>query len=225
MYLYLYSNVSLFAFLSIHLLSVYLCGRLPVEECSSDTDGNVYEQPRMSGRRTRGKSRSALSNGSRRPDKAIYVPRALRHSDCETSLSSSSCSLGLSVSEESGSDNTDPPPANHGPETDSTDESVGEQDATAHGPRVEPVDCEQTLSYFMAMSLEEAKSSKESSQTCTSCKNTEETDDYYHEVQSQIRTVPFYGRDPKTSTTVSDLQSPRVSAHLQFQEITSHGND
>lgn len=176
---------------SIHPSSVYPYGRLPVEECSSDTDGIVHERPRVSSRGMEGKSRSALSKGNRRPDKAIYVPRALRLSECETSLSSSSCSLSLSVSEESSSDNTDPPPANHEPGTDSADESVGEQDAVTHGAEAEPVDCDQTLSYFMAMTLEEERSSNDTSQTYTSC---QETDDYYQEVETQIHTVPFYGQ-------------------------------
>ncbi|XP_060764770.1 R3H and coiled-coil domain-containing protein 1 [Neoarius graeffei] len=134
-----------------------------------------------------GKSRSALSKGSRRPDKAIYVPRALRQSECETSLSSSSCSLTLGVSEESSSDNTDPPAANHEPGNDSADESVGEQDVTAQIAGAEPVDCDQTLSFFMAMSLEEKKSSKDASETNTSCQNTEETDDYHHEITAHLK--------------------------------------
>ncbi|XP_053501935.1 R3H and coiled-coil domain-containing protein 1 [Ictalurus furcatus] len=161
--------------------------RLPVEECSSDTDGSVYEQPCVSSRGRERKSRSALGKGSRRPDKAIYVPRALRRSECETSLGSSSCSLSVSVSKESGSDNTDPPPANHEPGTDSADESVGEQDATVHAAGVEPVDCHQTLSYFMAMTLEEETSSEDASQTNTSCQNAEETDDYHHEIMAHLK--------------------------------------
>lgn len=189
--------------LFIHLLSVYLYARLPVEECSSDTDGSVYEQPCVSSRGRGRKSRSALGKGSRRPDKAIYVPRALRRSECETSLGSSSCSLSLSVSKESGSDNTDPPPANHEPGTDSADESVGEQDATVHAAGVEPVDCHQTMSYFMAMTLEEETSSEDASQTNTSCQNAEETDDYHHEVQRQIHALPVYGHDREKSATVS----------------------
>ncbi|MCJ8742712.1 hypothetical protein PDJAM_G00085370 [Pangasius djambal] len=161
--------------------------RLPVEECSSDTDGNVYEQPCVSSRGMQGKSRSALSKGSRRPDKAIYVPRALRQSECKTSLSSPSCSLSLSVSEDSSSDSTDPPPANHEPGTDSADESAGEQDAMAHTAGAEPVDCDQTLSYFMAMTLEEERSSRDTSQTNTSCQDTEETDDYHHEITAYLK--------------------------------------
>lgn len=169
-----------------------------MEEGSSIADRSVYEQPCVSSRGMEAKSRSALNKGSRRPDKAIYVPRALRQSECETSLSSSSCSLTPSVSEESSSDNTDLPPANHEPGTDSANESVAEQDVTAYIAGVEPVDCDQTLSFFMAMSLEEERSSKDTSQTNTSCQNTEETDDHHHKVQRQIH------------VTVSDCES-----HLQ----------
>lgn len=78
----------------------------------------------------------------------------------------------------------DLPSANHEPVTDSADES----DAAVRVAVVEPVDCDQTLSYFMAMTLEEA-------QTDTTRQNTEETDDFYHEVHEQIHTVPLTGHD------------------------------
>ncbi|XP_058267484.1 R3H and coiled-coil domain-containing protein 1 isoform X2 [Hemibagrus wyckioides] len=133
------------------------------------------------------KSRPAFGRGSRRPDKAIYVPRALRQSEYEASLSSSSCSLSLSVSEEYSSDNSDPPPANHTPGTDSADESVGEQDPAAHTAGAEPVDCDQALSYFMAMTLEEERSSDDISQTSTAWPNTEETDDYHQEIMAHLK--------------------------------------
>lgn len=155
-----------------------------MEESSSDTDGNAYERPCVSSRGMKGRSRSALGRGSRRPDKAIYVPRALRQSEYEARLSSFSCSLSLGVSEESSSDIRDLPSANHEPVTDSADES----DAAVRIAGVEPVDCDQTLSYFMAMTLEEA-------QTDPTRQNTEETDDFYHEVHEQIHTVPFTGHD------------------------------
>lgn len=172
-----------------------------MEECSSDTDGNVYQQPYVRSRRMERKSRPAFSRGSRRPDKAIYVPRALRQSESEASLSSSSCSLSLSVSEEYSSDNTDPPPANHTPGTDSADESVGELDTAAHTVGAEPVDCDQALSYFMAMTLEEERSSDDTSQTSTACPNTEETDDYHQEVLRLIHTSAFYGiRSPPSES-------------------------
>ncbi|KAM9455372.1 R3H and coiled-coil domain-containing protein 1 [Clarias gariepinus] len=163
----------------------YSALRLPVEEHSSDTDASGYEQPSVSKRGTVGKTRSSFSRGRRRPDKAIYVPRALRQPEYDTILGSSSCSPSLSVSEESSSDTTDPPPANHEPGTDSADESVGEPDATASTAQVETGDYGQTLSYFMAMTLEEK--SEDTSQTNTSCQDTEEMDNYHHEIMTHLK--------------------------------------
>ncbi|KAK2823674.1 hypothetical protein Q7C36_020274 [Tachysurus vachellii] len=159
--------------------------RLPVVECSSDTDENVYEQLSVRSRTTERKS--GLSRGRRRPDKAIYVPRALRQSESEPSLSSSSCSLSLSVSEEFSSDNTDPPPASHEPGTDSAEETAGGYEAAADTAGAEHVDCDQTLSYFMAMTLEDDRSSYDTSQTHTACLNTEETVDYHREITAHLK--------------------------------------
>uniref|UniRef100_A0A8B9KYT2 R3H domain-containing protein n=1 Tax=Astyanax mexicanus TaxID=7994 RepID=A0A8B9KYT2_ASTMX len=58
---------------------------------SSDTDSSLYEHPYGSDRRTQGRSggraghRYNHSRGNRRPDKAIYVPRALRQKLSESS--------------------------------------------------------------------------------------------------------------------------------------------
>lgn len=188
--------------------------RLPLVECSSDTDENVYEQLSVRSRTTERKS--GFSRGRRRPDKAIYVPRALRQSESEPSLSSSSCSLSLSVSEESSSDNTDPPPASHEPGTDGTEESASGYEAAVHTAGAELVDCDQTLSYFMAMTLEDDKSSDDTSQTHTACLNTEETVDYHHEVQRLIHTGAL--------RTIKSLlfSSPAVSGNyiILFTEVT-----
>uniref|UniRef100_A0A3B1KAP1 R3H domain-containing protein n=1 Tax=Astyanax mexicanus TaxID=7994 RepID=A0A3B1KAP1_ASTMX len=87
---------------------------------SSDTDSSLYEHPYGSDRRRQGRSggraghRYNHSRGNRRPDKAIYVPRALRQKLSESSdgsngpsrTSSSSC---LSATEESSSNTTDLP--------------------------------------------------------------------------------------------------------------------
>lgn len=175
-----------------------------MEEHSSDTDASGYEQPSVSKRGTEGKTRSSFSRGRRRPDKAIYVPRALRQPEYDTILGSSSCSPSLSVSEESSSDTTDPPPANHEPGTDSADESVGEPDATASTAQVETGDYGQTLSYFMAMTLEEK--SEDTSQTNTSCQDTEEMDNYHHEVPGNIHDGTLYGHEWKKSPSVLSLQ-------------------
>ncbi|XP_046717339.1 R3H and coiled-coil domain-containing protein 1 isoform X1 [Silurus meridionalis] len=168
--------------------------RLPVEECHSDTDGNVCEQLCLSSREVEKKSRSAHRKGSRRPDKAIYIPRALRRSECETTLGSSSCSPNCSpslrLSDESSSNNTDPPPANDEPDTSSINESVGEQNATECVAGTEPVACDQTLSYFMALTLEEEQSSTDESQATASCQNTEETDDYHQEIVAHLKEEP-----------------------------------
>ncbi|TSM12550.1 Golgin subfamily A member 7 [Bagarius yarrelli] len=152
--------------------------RLPVEDCSSDTDGNVYEQPCVRSRRMAGNSRPALSRGSRRPDKAIYVPRALRQSECETSL----CSTLLSASGQ-----TDPSPANPEPEAGNAEESIGGQDAVTLTTGAEPVDCYQILSNFMTMTLEEDRSSDDTSQTSMACPNAEETHNYHDKIKAHLK--------------------------------------
>lgn len=133
--------------------------------------------------------RSARSRGTRRPDKAIYVPRALRQKACE-SLSSdqhnrSSSSYCLSTSEEFSSDNAEPPPPSEEAEFYSADQSVVEPDVfSGSGMHPWPPTWDQTVSYFMAMGLED-RAEEECSNTARAdspCQNKDETDDFYSEV-------------------------------------------
>ncbi|KAI4875236.1 hypothetical protein NFI96_010708 [Prochilodus magdalenae] len=180
--------------------------RLPPKEDSSDTDGSLYEQPCSwdSGMERTASSqpaghRSTRTRGTKRPDKAIYVPRALRQKACEGSGSDepsrSSSSCFLSASEDSCSDTTEAPAANQEPVFYSTDESVGEQDVFTQvlGPRPYPWPpaWDQTVSYFMTMSLEDQAEKDCSNITPTELpcqpQNKEETDDFYSEITAHLK--------------------------------------
>ncbi|XP_037403373.1 R3H and coiled-coil domain-containing protein 1 [Pygocentrus nattereri] len=180
--------------------------RLPPREDSSDTDGSLYEQPCRRDRRMEGTSssqpaglRSVRSRGTKRPDKAIYVPRALRQKACESSGSDepsrSSSSCCLSTSEESSSDTAEPSAANPEPVFYSTDESVGEQDmfmqVSGSGPYPWPPAWDQTVSYFMAMTLEDQAEEDCSNITPTESpcqpQNKEESDDFYSEITAHLK--------------------------------------
>ncbi|KAL2099903.1 hypothetical protein ACEWY4_004297 [Coilia grayii] len=173
--------------------------RIPAEE-DSDTDSSAYEAPICRSHppmESLAKPRRSCVRGGRRPDQAIYVPRALRErggghalqggisspstDHTETESVSSSCSLSYSASEESCSDTTAdslPTPANrHAPLPDPLDQSPGQELFAQPSSSVScpwPPVWDQTVSYFMGMSLddqaeeEEEEEEDESTQSCSS---------------------------------------------------------
>ncbi|XP_035391635.1 R3H and coiled-coil domain-containing protein 1 [Electrophorus electricus] len=170
--------------------------RLPSEEVSSDTDGSLHELPQGWSKEPRGRSR-----GPKRPDKAIYVPRArrqvARESPEQPSHTSSDCCHSLSIVEESSSDTTEPPAANHKPGPDITNESVGEQDVfmqiLASEPCPWPPAWDQTATYFMAMSLQDqgeedcSSSSALPTESQSQTQNKDHTDDFYPEIIARLK--------------------------------------
>ncbi|XP_030623979.1 R3H and coiled-coil domain-containing protein 1 [Chanos chanos] len=144
------------------------------EEEGSDGGGSFYEQPKAQDRpednrrqTERAGPRVARGRGSRRPDKAIYVPRAMRQKAAEersvpeqTAHPSSACSVNSSALEESLSDVMETSVAAEcGTGTDSADTSLAEQDGSALFSGPDSGSClpalDQTMSYFVAMSLED----------------------------------------------------------------------
>ncbi|KAG5272334.1 hypothetical protein AALO_G00164310 [Alosa alosa] len=152
--------------------------RLPSED-DSDTDSSAYEappsrydQPMESSRAGEGLSerRHSRGRGARRPDQAIYVPRALRErsggggdqqgvttsSPAERAESvSSTLSLSTSDTSESCSDSA---AANQHPALDPLDESGGQElfvQLSGSDPCPWPPAWDQTVSYFVSMSLDD----------------------------------------------------------------------
>ncbi|KAJ8380043.1 hypothetical protein SKAU_G00008210 [Synaphobranchus kaupii] len=134
--------------------------RMPAQD-DSDKGGTTYEQPLelVTGMQYRNAKHNSMprteemnSRGNRKPDKAIYMPRAMRERDSATQAASS-----MSVSEESCSDTTEESlTANQDELSDSSDQVTREHEAFVHfnssglGPW--PPSWDQPVSYFAAMS-------------------------------------------------------------------------
>ncbi|KAJ8388643.1 hypothetical protein AAFF_G00132080 [Aldrovandia affinis] len=190
--------------------------RLPPEE-SSDTDGGVSERSHVRGGGMHGgksgrtpETRQTRSRSHRRPDKAIYVPRAMRERAGQGSpgppapakpappappdIGSTGCSLSLSTSDESCPETTEAlaPAACQEPPSDSADELLGDpEDLGGLCP------WEQTVSYFVAMSLDDrfdfGKSSCSPAHPDTPLQTEGETDsqDYIGEIAAQLKEADF----------------------------------
>ncbi|XP_072515444.1 R3H and coiled-coil domain-containing protein 1 [Salminus brasiliensis] len=167
---------------------------------SGDTEGSVYEQPCGWDRRLEIRSvgqsaghRSTHSRGTRRPDKAIYVPRALRQKVCESSERSNEPSRRCSSS--CLSTTSEPPAANQEPAVYSSEESVGEHEVFTEVPRSGPYPWppawEQTVSYFMEMRLEDQEEGDCSNNTPTESpsqsESKEETSDICSEITAHLK--------------------------------------
>ncbi|XP_062870750.1 R3H and coiled-coil domain-containing protein 1 [Trichomycterus rosablanca] len=197
---------------SRRVAACYSSFRSAVGECGSDTDASSCDGSSTSSREMEVKPRPLPSRGNRRPDKAVYVPRALRNTQRpESSLDSSSCSPSLSVSEES--DSTEPPHADHARGADGPDGSIAEQDVLTAG--AEPPDWDQTVTCFMGMSLEDG-SSKCNTQTKSLGQDQEETDDFYHEITSHLKEAPAV--IDHAQNDYSDLENVWID-HDEFSHV------
>ncbi|XP_028829464.1 R3H and coiled-coil domain-containing protein 1 [Denticeps clupeoides] len=148
--------------------------RMPTEE-ESDTDGSSCEQQNHQ-RKSQTNSRRGFTaepghkrgRGARRPDKAIYVPRALKERDSHISAlqhqSQSSFSvsrLSLSSSKETSLDTAEWSAIIQDPGVSHTEESqrgpeVFRQVSSTETEQWPPMPLlEQTVSYFVAMSMED----------------------------------------------------------------------
>ncbi|XP_007255009.3 R3H and coiled-coil domain-containing protein 1 [Astyanax mexicanus] len=209
---------------------------------SSDTDSSLYEHPYGSDRRRQGRSggraghRYNHSRGNRRPDKAIYVPRALRQKLSESSdgsngpsrTSSSSC---LSATEESSSNTTDlpaePPSGNQEPAFYSTDESVSEPDLFTEGSRSRmqpwPPAWQQTVSCFTKMSLEDGAERDCSNEIImptepsSQPQSSEEISDIYSEITAQLQTGEVMMEEAQCD--YSSFQNMQVNITEEFAHI------
>ncbi|XP_076875939.1 R3H and coiled-coil domain-containing protein 1 [Brachyhypopomus gauderio] len=169
--------------------------RLPSKDVTGDGDGSFYEPSReMSGRPA---GRRGGSRGTRRPNKAVYVPRALRQLACESPEQPSHTSPSLSTFQEPSSDTTEPPPANHDLGPDIAEESGGEKEvfmqisgseACSWSPTLD-----QTVSYFMEMTLQEQEeddfggSSVLPTESPSQPQSKEGTDDSYPEIIAHLK--------------------------------------
>lgn len=142
-----------------------------MEKCSNDTDASTCNGSIASSKEIEVKPRSLHNQRNRRPDKAVYVPRALRNAQ-SLEFSSSSNSPNLSVFEES-----DPP--NHTPATDVSDRAAIEQNVLT--AETNPPDWDQTVTSFRGLSLEDG-SNKCDVQTKSLYQDVVEADDLYFEV-------------------------------------------
>ncbi|KAI7793360.1 putative R3H and coiled-coil domain-containing protein 1-like [Triplophysa rosa] len=130
--------------------------RLHTEEDCRDTERSSYQRPhcRGRGRGGRGNSRppeTTFNNrrGARRPDKPVYVPRAIRQNVSENlagfeQLNLNPCENSLSTSEESSSDDIMKGPlvANQEPDVNSTNQSLNDA-------------CDQTVPFLTSMPLDD----------------------------------------------------------------------
>uniref|UniRef100_A0A8C1GIF3 R3H domain and coiled-coil containing 1 n=1 Tax=Cyprinus carpio TaxID=7962 RepID=A0A8C1GIF3_CYPCA len=146
---------------------VVLCGasdRLPDED-QRDVEGSSHGRARSRDRDMENNSNTRSLEPSfnsrqraRRPDKAIYVPRAVRHKiDLDhPNLKESS--------EESRSDVTkEPLVANQKPEVDSTGQSPGDEEfvqLSRSGPSPWPPAWDQTVSFFTSLTLDDETDEK-----------------------------------------------------------------
>lgn len=128
------------------------CGasdRLP-EEDHRDTKISAHERAQSRDREMEDKGNR---HRARRPDKAIYVPRAIRHKvDLEQpNLKESSEHSSSDVAKE-------PLVSNQETEVDSTDQSLADQEfvqLSRTGPSPWPPAWDQTMSFFMSLTLDD----------------------------------------------------------------------
>ncbi|KAI1904960.1 hypothetical protein AGOR_G00011050 [Albula goreensis] len=208
--------------------------RLPPED-SSDMEGGDCEQPREggtrelagvrsggmeSGKRDRvSETRQTRSRSHRRPDKAIYVPRAMRErvgpgspappapatstppalpQPSPPAIGSTSCSLSLSASEESCPDIPEAlaPTTNEEPVSDCTNVLLGTPEDPL-GPVGDGCPWEQTVSYFVAMSLDESLDDRSGSYSSVQpdaqlqVEGTKDSEEYIQEISSQLKEADF----------------------------------
>ncbi|XP_018608198.1 R3H and coiled-coil domain-containing protein 1 isoform X1 [Scleropages formosus] len=140
--------------------------RLPLER-EGEADADAHKQAPGRDRATEGgkgsqppEPRRMRSRGTRRPDKAIYVPRAMRiaasQGPDQVELNPPSCTLSPSAAEESCPDAANEklpqPPA-------APDESAGKAEVSdpLADPETPPAVLEETVSYFISMSLDSEK--------------------------------------------------------------------
>lgn len=130
--------------------------RLP-EEDQIDTEGRSNERARSRDRDM--KTNSNNRRRARRPDKAVYIPRVVRHKiDLEQpNLKESSVGSSSDVAKE-------PLVANQKPEADSTGQSLGDEEfvqLSRSGPSPWPPAWDQTVSFFTSLTLDD-----EADETC-----------------------------------------------------------
>ncbi|KAG5834779.1 hypothetical protein ANANG_G00265190 [Anguilla anguilla] len=199
--------------------------RVPPPEDGSDTEGRVCERSRVRGGGMEGgkgertsEARQTRSRSHRRPDKAIYVPRAMRERAGRGSrpcpphrppprqapptppaIGSTGCSLSLSASEESCPDTPDgpaAPSANQEPASDDPDELPGDPEDLP-GAADDSSHWEQTMSYFVAMSLDDQLDDGSGSFSPThpdaqqQMEGEKDSGDYIQEIAAQLTEADF----------------------------------
>ncbi|XP_050976822.1 R3H and coiled-coil domain-containing protein 1 [Labeo rohita] len=139
---------------------------------------------------------------ARRPDKAIYVPRAMRHKiDLEQpSLKASSVESCSDVTEE-------PHVASQKPEVDSTGQSLADEEfvqLSRSGPSPWPADWDQTVSFFTNLTLDGETDEDCASNTLLSADATLQQPDVDESLLSEIK-AKLKHRDITILNTCSDF--------------------
>ncbi|KAG7476314.1 hypothetical protein MATL_G00081530 [Megalops atlanticus] len=174
--------------------------RLPPEN-DSDAEGGACEQTRLRGKGVDSSKRSPApeprqtrSRSQRRPDKAIYIPRAMRERErpappAPPATGSAGCSLSLSPSEESCPNTPEaPPPANQETACDSADESLGEPEACPVLADAKGFTWDQDISIFMAMTLDD-QSDDGSSAAQPEAEAAKDSGDCMQEISAHLKEV------------------------------------
>ncbi|XP_051539154.1 R3H and coiled-coil domain-containing protein 1-like [Myxocyprinus asiaticus] len=173
--------------------------RLDLEEYSSDTDGSSHVRTNSRGRKMEDKGnsrslepRSNNRRGARRPDKPIYVPRAMRQKVYENSTDLEQQNLNPS-SEESGSDVVDGPlVANEKPGADGTDRSLDVEEVvqlSRSGSSPLSPDWDRTVSLVMSLTLDDQADEDcgDNTDATIQPQNSYETEKLYSEIKANLK--------------------------------------